>query len=36
LRKTFVATTANHWHIPLITLDKHFRKLKGHVELKEV
>jgi hypothetical protein len=31
-----VAATTAHWHIPLITQDKHFRKLKGEVELREV
>ncbi len=36
LADAFVAATAAHWHIPLITQDKHFRKLKGEVELREV
>ena len=28
--------TAALWHIPLITQDKHFRKLKGEVGEREV
>jgi hypothetical protein len=28
--------TAAHWHIPLITQDKHFRKLMGEVGVREV
>jgi predicted nucleic acid-binding protein len=36
LADAFVAATAAHWHIPLITQDKHFRKLKGEVEVREV
>lgn len=31
-----VAATAANWHIPLITQDKHFRKLKGDLEVREV
>jgi len=31
-----VAFTAVHWGIPLVTQDKHFRELKGEVELREV
>ncbi len=36
LADAFVAATAAHWHIPLITQDKHFRKMKGELELREV
>lgn len=33
LADAFVAATAAHWQIPLITQDKHFRKLKEEFEL---
>ena len=36
LADAFVAATAAHWQIPLITQDKHFRKMKGELELREV
>ena len=36
LAVAFVAATAAHRGIPLVTQDKHFRKLKGDVELREV
>ena len=33
LADTFVAATAAYWNIPLITEDKHFRKLKQEIAL---
>ncbi|MFN8349840.1 MAG: PIN domain-containing protein [Flavobacteriales bacterium] len=36
LADAFVAATAVHWSIPLITQDKHFRKLKKELEIVEV
>jgi len=36
LADAFVAATAAHWSIPLITQDKHFRKLKKELEIVEV
>jgi len=36
LADAFVAATAAHWHIPIIKQVKHFRKLKGEVEVREV
>jgi len=36
LSDAFVAATAAHWSIPLITQDKHFGKLKGEVDVREV
>lgn len=36
LADAFVAATAAHWSIPLITQDKHFRKLKEELEIVEV
>jgi len=36
LADAFVAATAVHWSIPLVTQGKHFRKLKGEVELRKV
>lgn len=33
LADAFVAATAAHWNIPLVTEDKHFRKLKEEIAL---
>lgn len=36
LADALVAATAAHWSIPLVTQDKHFRKLKDELEITEV